>query len=64
MKCQPKSMSGTLLGICHKMSAAAQNKFQVYISQMSAKCQVSYLEMLGTYPIADIHETVRYCNDL
>ena len=24
------------------------------------KCQVRYLEMLGTYPIAGIHETVRY----
>ena len=24
------------------------------------KCQVPYLEMLGTYPIAGIHETVRY----
>ena len=24
------------------------------------KCPVSYLEMLGTYPMAGIHETVRY----
>ena len=24
------------------------------------KCQVRYLEMLGTYPIAGIHETVSY----
>ena len=43
------------------------NKFQVsYIPiyhEMSAivkKCQVRYLEMLGIYPIAGIHKTVRY----
>jgi len=35
------------------------NKYQ----QMSVtinKCQLSFLEMLGTYPAAGIHETVRY----
>jgi len=43
------------------------NKFQVsYIPTTKCqlrtvnKCQVSYLEMLGTYPIAGIHETVGY----
>ena len=29
MKCQLQSMSGTLLGTCRKMSATAQNIFQV-----------------------------------
>ena len=48
MTCQLQSSSGTLPGTLH-MSATVQNKFQV-----------SYLEMLGTYPIAGIHETVRY----
>ena len=28
------------------------------------KCQVRYLEMLGTYPIAGIHETVSYCQQM
>ena len=28
------------------------------------KCQVPYLEMLGTYPIAGIHETVSYCQQM
>ena len=63
-KCQLQSMSGTLLGTCRKMSATVQNKFQVsYLhvpQKMSAtinKCPVSYLE---TYPVAGIHETVRY----
>ena len=42
------------------------NKFQVsYIPTMKCqllvkKCQVRYLEMLATYPIAGIHKTVRY----
>ena len=52
MKCQLQSMSGTLLGTCCKMLAT------ITIN----KCQVRYLEMLGTYPRADIHETVRYWN--
>jgi len=30
------------------------------MSAIINECQVSYLDMLGTYPIADIHETVRY----
>ena len=42
-------MSDTLVGTCCKMSATVQNK-----------CQASYLEMLGTHPIAGICETVRY----
>ena len=37
MKCQLQSMSGSLLGTCHKMSATVN---------------VRYIEMLGTYPIA------------
>ena len=28
------------------------------------KCQVRYLEMLGTYPIAGIHQTVSYYQQL
>ena len=28
------------------------------------KCQVRYLEMLGTYPIAGTHETVSYCQQM
>ena len=62
MKCQLQSMSGTLLDT--HMSATVQNKFQVsYLTRNVSyinKCQVSYLEMLGTYPIASMHETVRY----
>ena len=64
MKCQLQSMSGTSLDTCRKMSATVQNKFHVsYYHEMSVtinKCLVSYLEMLGTYPIAGIHETARY----
>ena len=61
MKSQLQSMSGTLLGTCCKTTV--QNKFQVPYHEMSAtvnKCQASYLEMLGTYPIVGVHETVRY----
>ena len=48
------------------VSATVQNKFQVSCipyHEMSAtinECQASYLEMLGTYPVAGIHEIVRY----
>ena len=48
------------------VSATVQNKFQVSsipYHEMSAtinECQASYLEMLGTYPVAGIHEIVRY----
>ena len=47
------------------MSATVQNKFQVcYVYIPTTKCQQMsgniYLEMLGTYPTAGIHETVRY----
>ena len=54
MKCQLQSMSNTLLSTyaCCKMLAT------VAINE----CQVSYLEMLGTYLTAGIHETVRYWN--
>ena len=48
MKCQLQSMSDTLLGTCCKMLAT------ITINE----CQVSHLEMLGTYLIAGIHETV------
>ena len=48
MTCQLQSSSGSLPGTHHNMSATVQNK-----------CQVSYLVMLGTHPIAGIHETVR-----
>ena len=43
----------TLLGMCCKMSATVQNKFQVL-----------FLEMSYTWPIAGIHDTVRYWNVL
>ena len=60
MKCLLQSMSGTLLGTCRKMSATVQN--------LTTKCQLlvklSYLQMLGTYPTAGIHETVRKWNVL
>ena len=61
MKYQLQSMLGTLVGTCRKMSATVQNKFKVsYLPRMSAtinKCQVSYLVMLGTYPIAGVYES-------
>ena len=40
-------MSGTSLGTYHKMLA-------------TNKCQVSCLEILGSYPTAGLHETVKY----
>lgn len=49
MKCQVQSMSGTSLGTYHKMLAT--NKYQV-----------SCLEILGSYPTAGLHETVKYLN--
>ena len=37
------------------------NKFQVsYLPRNLSYCQVPYLEMLGTRPVAGIYETVRY----
>ena len=55
-----------LTGTRCKTSATVQNKFQVsyyMYHEMSAtinKCPVPYPEMLGTYPVAGIHETVRH----
>ena len=70
-----QSMSGMLLGTCHNMSAINSGimleivsyspKWYLTCHKMSVtinKCQVLYLEMLGTHPIAGIHETVRYSN--
>ena len=37
-----------------------QNVKYLTYHDMSTKCQVSCLEMLGTYLITAIHETVRY----
>ena len=56
MKCQ---LQATLLSTCSKMSKLVF-RYPTY-HEMSAtinKCQGSYLEMLDTYPIAGIHETV------
>ena len=45
----------TLLGTYRKISATVQNKSY---HEMSAT--IKYHAYLGTHPIADIHETVRY----
>ena len=50
MKFQVQSISDTLIGTCCKMLAT------ITINE----CQISYLEMSGTYLTAGIHETVRY----
>ena len=62
MKCQLQSMSGTLLGIHAGKCQLQSNILPTTKCQLHAvnKCRVSYLEMLGTYSIAGIHETVRY----
>ena len=63
-KRQLQSMLGALLGVCHKISATVQKKFQIFTSmkcQLLSISQVSCLEMLGTYSIAGVHETVKYC---
>ena len=59
--CQLQSLPSTLLGMCCTISVTVQNKLQVSYTyhEMSVtitKCQVkvSFLEMLGTYPIAGI----------
>ena len=75
MKCQLKSMSGTILGTCCKMSATVQNKFTtncqllaIYqwlsgiIPRNVRYMKLSGIEMSYTRPIAGIHETVRYWN--
>ena len=59
-----KSMSGTLLGI-HAAKCQLQSKYILGLTyhRMSAiinKCQVPYLEMLGTHPIAGRNQTVKY----
>ena len=41
----------------HEMPATIHVSYLTY--HKMNKC---YLEMLGTYPIAGMHETVRYCN--
>ena len=55
--CQLQSMSSTL---CHKISATVQSKinfrclaYHKMIATIS-KCQLSYLELLGTCPIVGI----------
>ena len=53
-------MSGALLGVCHKISATVQKKFQIFTSmkcQLLSISQVSCLEILGTYSLASVHET-------
>ena len=58
-KHQLQSMLGALLGVCHKISATVQKKFQTFTSmkcQLLSISQVSCLEMLGTYSIAGVHK--------
>ena len=58
MKCQLQS-SGTLHTKYMVQNVSYSPK---YISSIlpTTKYQVSYLGMIGTYPTAGIHETVRY----
>ena len=52
-----------ILDTCHKMSATVNVRYLILDTchKMSATVNVKQdIEMLGTYPIADIHETVRF----
>ena len=47
-----------------KMSATVKNKFQVsyvYLPRNVRKCQVPYLEMIGTYSYVYLPRNVRKC---
>ena len=55
MKCQPQSMSGTLLGTYHKMSATVSVWYWNVID-MTYSMKLSGIEMSYTWPIAGMGE--------